>query len=607
MPSRSRALRLRRFAPRAAAAGALAAALLGVALGLAIAFGPLLGGLERSTLATRFSLRPSGHPADVAVVAIDDRSFDELRRRWPFPRSWHGRVLEHLRRAGARAVFYDVQFTEPTTPTEDGALFNALGGTGGAVLATTETDGHGHTNVLGGDANLALAHSSAAASNLPVDLGGLIERVPYALDGLSTAAVAVATRVQGHAPPRSWFGGGGAYIDYQGGPRTFPTLSFADVLYGTFPAAEVRGRVIVVGATSPSLQDVHATPVASRDLLSGAEIQANAIWTVLHGAPLHAGPTALTVVLVLLCALVAPVVWRRRSAPAVALAAPLAAAAYLAAAQAAFDAGLVVPVVGPLAALGLATISTLVASHLLVTRELRATQLEIVQRLGRAAESRDGAIGRHLERMAFLCERLALAAGLSRREAKLLRRASALHDVGKIAIPDDVLLAAGRFGPRERRIMETHADLGARMLAGSSTSLVQMAEIIARTHHEHWDGTGYPDGLKGEEIPLAGRICAICDVFDALISRRRYKDSWTLDATLAEISRQSGAQFDPRLTAIFVGIAPRLYRVLAARVDPDLASPLPCGEAVDEFAGDLGDELAGEPAEAHLPPSPMPA
>jgi putative two-component system response regulator len=252
------------------------------------------------------------------------------------------------------------------------------------------------------------------------------------------------------------------------------------------------------------------------------------------------------------------------------VAAPVAAATYLIGAQVAFDAGVVMPVVGPVAALAVSTAATLLSSHLLVTRELHATQLEIVQRLGRAAESRDGATGRHLERMAFMCERLALTAGLSRREAKLLRRASALHDVGKIAIPDRILLKPGRFEPHEREIMSTHAALGARMLSGSTTSLVQAAELIALTHHERWDGSGYPAGLAGEEIPLAGRICAICDVFDALISRRPYKRRWTLEEAIAEVERSSGSHFDPHLTALFVRIAPRLYRELAARVDADL-------------------------------------
>ena len=589
---RPAALGIRRFAPRATALGVLAAALLGAGVGLAIVLVPLLGPVEQDTLAARFALRADGHPTEVAIVAVDDRSFAVLRHRWPFPRSWDGRVLEQLHRAGARAVFYDVQFTEPTTPAQDGALFDALGHTGGATLATTQTDGHGHTDVLGGDANLAAVHSRAAVSAFPVDSGGLIDRVPYEYGGVPTAAVAVATRLYGRPPARSLFAGGGAPIDYQGPPGTFPTLSFADVMRGRFDPAAVRGKVIVVGATSPSLQDMHATPLASHELMSGPEIQADAIWTVMHDVPLRPAPAAADVLLVLLAALLAPVVRLRRSAAAAAVAAPLAAATYLLGAQLAFDAGIVVPVVGPLVALATAAVATLLVSHLLVTRELHATQLEIVQRLGRAAESRDGSTGRHLERMAFMCERLALAAGLSRRHARLLRRASALHDVGKIAIPDQILLKAGTFQPHERDIMNTHARLGALMLGGSSTSLVQMAETIALTHHERWDGMGYPAGLAGEEIPLPGRICAICDVFDALISRRRYKAAWSFETTLAQIERGAGREFDPHLVRLFLEIAPRLYRQLIARGDPDLVGGAPVGEAGPEASAAASEELA---------------
>ena len=166
-------------------------------------------------------------------------------------------------------------------------------------------------------------------------------------------------------------------------------------------------------------------------------------------------------------------------------------------------------------------------------------------------------------------------AGLSRREAKLLRQATALHDVGKIGIPDHVLLKTGPFDQSDRAIMSTHTTRGARLLAGSSTSLVQMAEIIARTHHERWDGTGYPAGLAGDDIPLPGRICAICDVFDALISKRPYKEAWTMEAALAEIERESGAHFDPRLAEHFLRIAPRLYDELSDQPQADMSGLQP--------------------------------
>jgi putative two-component system response regulator len=156
--------------------------------------------------------------------------------------------------------------------------------------------------------------------------------------------------------------------------------------------------------------------------------------------------------------------------------------------------------------------------------------------------------------MSVLCERLACAAGMSATGAELLRHASALHDIGKIGIPDRVLLKAGRLDAEEWEVMKTHAALGASMLADSRTPLLQLAEVIARTHHERWDGSGYPAGLAGDDIPLVGRICSIADVFDALTSARPYKQAWPVEDALAEIDRQRGRQFDPRLVDAFLGL-----------------------------------------------------
>ena len=150
-----------------------------------------------------------------------------------------------------------------------------------------------------------------------------------------------------------------------------------------------------------------------------------------------------------------------------------------------------------------------------------------------AVEWRDAETGVHIERMGRLCERLAREVGLSVVEAELLRHASALHDVGKVGIPDVILLKPGKLDPAEWAQMQTHTTIGASILSGSKSALVQMAEQIARSHHERWDGSGYPDGLQGEEIPLAARICAVCDVFDALLSPRPYKDAWPLADVIA--------------------------------------------------------------------------
>ena len=555
-----------------------------VAVGLAVAASSAspLEHAEEGTVATRFQIRPAHVPRDVAVVAIDDVTFGELQQRWPFPRSLHAEVIRRLHAAGARAIVYDVQFTEPSSPKDDTELYDALTDTGGAILATTETDGHGATNVLGGDDNLARAHSRAAASVLPVGRGGVISRLPRSIDGLDTIAYRTAQRLH-VAPPPSSIPADGARIDYAGPPGTIPAYSFSRVFHGKIPAGALRGRIVVVGPVAPSLQDVHPTPAADHGLMSGAELQANAIRTLTHGVPLRdAGGTA-ALLLTALLALAAPLARLRLRVVTAVLVAVAAGAAYAVVAQLAFEAGTVLPVAAPLLGAVLGAVLTIIASHLAETAErrrisgdnerlanavrqrtsdLRETQLEMVERLAQAAESRDGDTGRHIARIGHFCFQLALAVGMDPEEAELLRHASAMHDVGKIGVPDRVLLKPGRFSGDERAVMETHTTIGASILEGSSAPLIKLAETVALTHHERWDGSGYPFGLAGEDIPLAGRICAVCDVFDALLSARPYKRPWTLDEALQEIKAQRGRHFDPELVDAFLAIAPRLHAEL---------------------------------------------
>jgi putative two-component system response regulator len=137
----------------------------------------------------------------------------------------------------------------------------------------------------------------------------------------------------------------------------------------------------------------------------------------------------------------------------------------------------------------------------------------------------------------------------------MLRHASVLHDVGKLGIPDAILSKPGKLNADEWEIMKTHTTMGERILRGSQSPLVQMGQTIALTHHERWDGTGYPHGLAGTDIPLVGRIAAVCDVFDALLSTRPYKEPWPLERALAEVERSSGSHFDPDVVAAFLPIA----------------------------------------------------
>lgn len=195
------------------------------------------------------------------------------------------------------------------------------------------------------------------------------------------------------------------------------------------------------------------------------------------------------------------------------------------------------------------------------TEQLHHTRLQIVQRLGRAAEYRDEETGNHILRMSHTCALLARAVGWNQADCDLLLNASPMHDIGKIGIPDAILLKPGRFTPPEWEIMKTHASIGAQLLEGDHSDLMLMARDIALSHHEKWDGSGYPQGHAGEAIPMAGRIAALADVFDALTSARPYKKAWTVDAALDYVREQRGRHFDPALVDAFLGILPQVLEV----------------------------------------------
>jgi putative two-component system response regulator len=186
------------------------------------------------------------------------------------------------------------------------------------------------------------------------------------------------------------------------------------------------------------------------------------------------------------------------------------------------------------------------------------SQLEIVQRLSRAAEFRDNETGMHIERMSYACYLLALACGMDERKARAVQYASSMHDIGKIGIQDDILLKPEKLDAEEWRIMQTHTLIGQRILENSESMMLRMAEQIALTHHEKYDGSGYPHGLKGDDIPLEGRIAAICDVFDALSTDRPYKKAWSNEEALAYLVEGAGSHFDPELVTLFLKIYPEV-------------------------------------------------
>ncbi|HNH89615.1 MAG TPA: two-component system response regulator [Thiobacillaceae bacterium] len=192
------------------------------------------------------------------------------------------------------------------------------------------------------------------------------------------------------------------------------------------------------------------------------------------------------------------------------------------------------------------------------TVELEHTRLQVIHRLGRAAEYRDNETGMHVIRMSHYAYAIGKAAGLGQAEADLLLNAAPMHDLGKIGIPDALLTKPSKLSPEEWDVMRKHCEYGAAILGDYPHPLFQASRVIALTHHEKWNGEGYPHGLAGEEIPRMGRIVALADVFDALTSVRPYKEAWSVEAALEWIKVQRGQHFDPALVDVFFSILPEI-------------------------------------------------
>lgn len=195
------------------------------------------------------------------------------------------------------------------------------------------------------------------------------------------------------------------------------------------------------------------------------------------------------------------------------------------------------------------------------TLELNETRLSIIQRLGRAAEYRDNETGNHVIRMSRYSKIIAKKHGLDEKRCDLLLNASPMHDVGKIGIPDRILLKPAKLDADEWKIMQTHTNVGSELLSNNTSELISLAQTIAIQHHERWDGTGYPNGLKGTEIALETRIVSISDVFDALTSVRPYKKAWTVEDAVKYINEMSGSMFDSEFVNLFNTTLPDIIKI----------------------------------------------
>jgi adenylate cyclase len=358
--------------------------LLGVAVsavccGLAVSATSALNRLELDSIDARFSVRGAETPPpQLAIVSIDDASFDHLPRWQDWSRRLHADVIRRLHAAGAKVIAYDVQFTEPSKDlSADLDLYRAAGEARPVVFATTITAPDGSTNVLGGDANLRRIGAVAGQALLPNDPGGVIRRLPFQVRGLRGFAIQTVGAWAGTPVRRSSLPDRTPTIDYAGPPGTIPSVPFWRVRAGRFDPALFRGRIVVVGPSAPSLQDVHPTSTTGEDLMSGAEIQANAISTVIRDFPLRPVAAWINILLVTLMAVVAPLILLRLRPGSVNLLLAaivsflLIAAVFLVNVQVAFNSGRIVEVTGPLTALIVGGSGALLVGYVTETRERR--------------------------------------------------------------------------------------------------------------------------------------------------------------------------------------------------------------------------------------------
>lgn len=326
--------------------------------------------LQRSELQTvdaRFAIRGTRHPpSEFVLVQIDNATLQELARlgrrsQFPFPRRYYAEVIDRLRRAGAKAIALDIEFTHETNVRDDNALIEAIARAHGkTALAATEVEPGGRTDILGGPTLLHEVGARAAEARLTVDSDGSTRRFAYSYNGLRSFGVVTAELAAGRPVAASLFGGGTLPIDFAGPPETLESISYSKVLEGHFPASLFAGKVAIVGASAPILQDVHTTATSGSGVMPGAEIWANAASTVLRDAPLREASGWLDVALIVLLGIAVPLGSLRLRRLRSLLDALALALIFTVATQVAFNNGLILPFVYPLLAMALGTLGTLV-------------------------------------------------------------------------------------------------------------------------------------------------------------------------------------------------------------------------------------------------------
>jgi adenylate cyclase len=343
---------------------AVAVASAGIAL-LLYATG-LFHDTELSSVDTRFSIRGDQKPNDeIVLVLIDDTTSHELPVRFPFPRSLHAQVIDAASRGGAKTIAYDVEFLQPTKPAEDKALIDAVSraGPNKVVLADSQPDSEGRSGVFGGQEVLDQIKARAGNTQIGEDSDGVRRRIPFEVGNMETFPLVAAAEASRRPVTTEEMGGDSAWIDYAGGVDSYPSVPFSRVINGQVPPGFFKDKVVVVGASDPALKDLAQTPTSGKDLMSGSEINANAIATALDGFPLQSTPLAVDLFLIALMGILVPLASYRLSPVRALVLGLLAAALYLVCAQLAFYSDRIVPVLYPMIALGLSLVGSLLVYY----------------------------------------------------------------------------------------------------------------------------------------------------------------------------------------------------------------------------------------------------
>jgi adenylate cyclase len=334
---------------------------------------------ELASVDTRFSIRGDQKPNDdVVLVLIDDTTSHELPVRFPFPRSLHARVIDAVNRDGAKTIAYDVEFLQPTKPSEDSALIDAVARAGPdkLVLADSQPDSQGRSGVFGGQEVLDEIKARAGNTQIGEDSDGVRRRIPFEVGEMETFPLVAAELASGKPVTTGEMGGDSAWIDYAGGVASYPSIPFSRVLDGRYPAGFFKDKVVVVGASDPTLKDLAQTSTSGKDLMSGPEINGHAIATALDGFPLQSTPLALDLFLIALMGILVPLASYLLSPVRAVVIGLLAAAVYLVCAQLAFNADRIVPVLYPMIALGLSLVGSLLVYYVreaFIRRRVRDT------------------------------------------------------------------------------------------------------------------------------------------------------------------------------------------------------------------------------------------